>query len=155
MLTGLKELLGRSAEDPKPQSADSDPLIVAYRLAYRPFIDANGWETVDSWATVELETDRRLPVRRSEFRRRLDTDYPLGHYKLFPVDENKRLRAAEWGVTNGTEAEARQQKQRREQQQASESDRSADSPPISQAAWAEIQHTMANTDIDWKRDEPD
>jgi len=163
MLARVKQLLGSASEDSETdadasgdgesESAEPEPVTVAFRLAYRPFIDANGWETLDNWETWSLDFKRRLPLTRSAFRRQLDAGDPLGYYKLFPVDENSHLQPAEWGLTHGTKAQARQQQQRREHQQAAVDQEESNSMPISQAAWDDMQETFLNADIQWDRDD--
>lgn len=146
MLDILKRALGRGSESTDDSTTTDEPLIVEFRLAYRPHVDANGWETVDSWPTWEMDRDEDLPLTRAEFRAQLGPEASLGHYKLFPVDEDSRLRPAEWGLTHGTEAEARREKRRREQRESESGSADEDDSSIPPEMWASIQETWEETD---------
>lgn len=143
MLAALKRLLGLGTASEEPDAAATEPVIVEYRLAYRPLVDANGWTTVESWPAGELALDDDLPLTRAAFRELLGPTSRLGHYTLFPVDEHSRLRPAEWRLTHGTRARARRRAGQPDQQTEADADETAaDATGLPPQVWADIQETL-------------
>lgn len=106
VLSGLRNLW-RSGDDSGGEPDDQSPereshLVIGYRLCRRGFVDDNGWEKITEFYVDDPFDHRRPPVTREEVRERLGHKLAPGHYKLFPIDNNRRLMAAEWSLTVGS-----------------------------------------------------